>query len=161
MGDEMSNIPGGDSEKSLILYFFLFTAIFYVGAYLSLDYFGYTFADVPENGNVITPLVSAGLNQIIGLLGWFYNIFYSEPSDWIQFIFSFIPIIDDLYSGIVTILTAILNAMIGLITQINGFINVWNILNIYIFYIIFIPYATITIIIIFELIIRLFEGLIP
>jgi len=157
----MSNIAGSDSEKSIILYFFLFTAIFYVGAYLSLDYFGYTMGDIPENGNIITPLLESVLDQLVSFIDWFVEFFTTEDDSWWNILFSSIPIIGDLTLGIQSILTSLVNALGALVEQFKDFINVWNILNIYIFYILFIPYALITVLIIYELIIRLVEGLIP
>jgi hypothetical protein len=138
----MSNIAGADSEKSILLYFFLFTAVFYVGAYLSLDYFGYTFSDVESNGNVITPVIAGIFEAFTDFLTWIteFELFSIAP-------FGF--------------LSSIVSGFTGLIDQFVLFINVWNILNIYIFYLIFIPYALITLLITIELIIRLIEGLIP
>jgi hypothetical protein len=142
----MSNIAGGDSEKSLLLTFFIITAVFYAGAYFSLNHFGYTFADVPSNGNVITPVISAIFTAFSDFITWI-TTFSLGIFGW-----SITPF--GIFSGIASGLT-------GLISQFITFINVWNILNIYIFYIIFIPYALITALIVIELVIRLIEGLIP
>lgn len=142
----MSIISGGDSDKSIILYFLLFTTIFYVGAYISLNHFGYSFSDVTPNGNLITPIIEDTFNAVSDTLNWFTSFSLSifgydiTPFGWLSFLTT---------------------GLIALINQFIIFVNVWNILNIYIFYIIFIPYALIVVLILIEFLINKIEGLIP
>lgn len=138
----MSNTAGNHFDNQLILYFLLITTVLYVSVYLVLNHFGYTFADVPSNGNVITPIIESIFDLVSTFLTWLtsFSLFGVTP-------FGF--------------LSGVTSALVELINQIVLFVNVWNILNIYVFYIIFIPFTLITCLIITDLVIRLIEGLIP
>jgi hypothetical protein len=142
----MSNNSGNHFDNSLILYFFIITAVLYSSLFIGLDYLGYSFSDVPDNGNLITPVIETTLDMFSTFADWLTS-FSLDIFGWEFTPFGFL-------SGSAEILGRMFDALIL-------FVNVWNILPIYVFYIIFIPYAIITFLIIFDLVIRLIEGLIP
>ena len=138
----MSNNSGNHFDNQLILYFFFITSLIYVGIYLTITSLGYLMTDIPSNGNVITPLITDLFNLISSVITFLvsFSLFGVVP-------FGFL-------SGIAAGFTSLIN-------QISLFVGIWNVLNIYVFYIIFIPWALVLFLIIFDLVTRLIEGLIP
>lgn len=138
----MSNNSGNHFDNQLILYFFVGTALIYTVLFLVVTSFGYSLSDIPDNGNVITPIITGLLDIISTVVTWLtsFSLFGVTP-------FGF--------------LSGVSAAFVSLITIIGNIVNIWNVMNIYLFYIIFVPWALVLFLIIFDLVVRLIEGLIP